>query len=99
MPSNDMIERVARAIYAELPIGHAEARACARAAIEAMREPTSLMVRNAEKAMLNEYRPKKYKHHVSCSRKHRIRYSAMIEGALGNKLSRIDAALHPMPEE
>ncbi len=45
MPSNDMIERVARAIYADLPIGHAEARACARAAIEAMREPTPEMVK------------------------------------------------------
>lgn len=111
MPSNDMIERVARAIYegrngprctpwAHQPKAHQEPYLKdARAAIEAMREPTSLMVRNAEKAMLNEYRPKKYKHHVSCSRKHRIRYSAMIEGALGNKLSRIDAALHPMPEE
>ena len=65
---------------------HSNYMAEARAAIEAMREPTPLMVRNAEKAMLNEYRPKKYKHHVSCSRKHRIRYAAMIEGALGNKL-------------
>ena len=52
MPSNDMIERVARAIYAELPIGHAEARACARAAIEAMREPTPEMERvGAEELM------------------------------------------------
>ncbi len=99
----DIVEKVARAICKEWFLGSERTwqnfLPAARAAIEAMREPTSLMVRNAEKAMLNEYRPKKYKHHVSCSRKHRIRYSAMIEGALGNKLSRIDAALHPMPEE
>ena len=100
MPSNDMIERVARAIC-EVQFGKGcgvtpEDLLQARAAIEAMRVPTPRMISNAKKAMLNEYRPKKYKHHVSCSRKHRIRYAAMIEGALGNKLPRTDAALHPI---
>lgn len=42
----DMIERVARAISEVdcLPLGPAHARAMARAAIEAMREPTTAMI-------------------------------------------------------
>ena len=83
MPSNDMIERVARAIYegrngsgckpwAHQPKAHQEPYLKdARAAIEAMREPTPEMERvGAEELMSLEG------------------WQAMIS-----------AALHPMPEE
>lgn len=84
MPSNDMIERVARAIYegrngsgckpwAHQPKGHQEPYLKdARAAIEAMRSPTETM--------------------AIAGRKHSLR-PAQTWAAM------IDAALHPMPEE
>jgi len=48
MAENEMIERVAQAILAKVPLGYgmtiAESDEYARAAIEAMREPTEAMV-------------------------------------------------------
>ncbi len=48
---------------------------------KSLRNPTGLMVRNAAKIMTHEHRPSldRYSH----KEKHRLRYMAMIDGALG----------------
>lgn len=53
----------------------------ARAAIRALRDPTRDMVWAAQSAMTPEKRPTP--EWVSCRKKHRIRYAAMIDAALG----------------
>lgn len=56
--SGDIIERVARAILAEVPFGYgmtqSEAEKYARAAIAAMREPDEAMIRAARLAMIRD---------------------------------------------
>lgn len=61
-------------------LGKNEYRLMARAAIEAMREPTGKMVKAACGAMSPAKRPTPDR--VSSAQKHRIRYQAMIDAAL-----------------
>lgn len=86
--NNEMIERVAKAIrdtnantvgltFTEL------SEAMARAAIEAMRDPINPMLHAAAKAMSPDFRPTL--DYVSTKQKHRIRYRAMIDAALGKE--------------
>lgn len=80
----EMVSRVAKAIRGKVPFGYGmtdeEAINYARAAIEAMSNPTSRMIKASEGAIY-KYRPEgKW---YSMREKHKLRYQAMIQEALG----------------
>ena len=77
-----MIERVAKALENSTKGGgFATWEEVAKAAIKAMREPNNHMLHACAKSMSPERRPTMAR--VSVKRKHRIRYQAMIDAALG----------------
>jgi len=126
MPSNDMIERVARAIYegrngsgckpwAHQPKAHQEPYLKdARAAIEAMREPTEAMLKSGFRKNVFDNRggcpgvPKgtpcdDWSDSEAISKYMQqsgiCRVARMTRGTCDVWQAMISAALHPMPEE
>jgi hypothetical protein len=88
-----MVERVAQAICGDDNPANILAihRIRAVAAIQAMREPTNSMLKAAAKSMSPEHRPTP--EYLSVKEKHRARYRAMIDAALGGE------KLQPVNEE
>lgn len=81
----------AGAVKAALPdLSDDQALTAATAVIRSLREPTALMMRNAAKIMTHEHRPSL--EHYSHKQKHRLRYQAMIDGALGLDVEQVRAS-------
>lgn len=81
----------AGAVKAALPdLSDDQALTVATAVIRSLREPTALMLRNAAKVMTHKHRPTLDR--VSHRQKHKLRYQAMIDGALGLDIEQVRAS-------
>lgn len=77
-----MHKNVLEAIRSALPeIDDKEAERICVAVLKALREPNTLMLRNAAKCLTYTHRPEL--RYLSAREKHKVRFQAMIDGAMG----------------
>lgn len=77
-----MHKNAIEAVRSALPqLSDIEAERAVVAVLKAVREPTRAMLKNAAKCLTYEHRPEL--RYLSNSEKHKVRFQAMIDAALG----------------